>query len=361
MGYSISFKLAHPAATLYLFDYNFYFGTRTFVGSILTLLKDKITYQQIFGLNAFIYIAIIAAFVFLCLYSAKKAMTENNNILFLILIAFIVFPYSLIQYAGWIGSYDLYLCLFAVLSALTALSKRAHWLFPILCIMAIFTHYSFVLCYFPAVLSVHIYCIYSSENKPSRIASSALAFLSSFASTVYCVFFANNTIKMTRSELLSYMGDRLGMPASNERYIDAYYFNDEVADMIITLQTRVFNQGFIKNSVLFFLPIILFFCLLWYNCIIKTKKNQIFPYLCFLGTAAVNIALAFIIPEYPRWLTAATLSQFIIFFALMKKEEACVLNFLNRLNKTDTDIWFVIGVVVTVVSSLTITPYDVFQ
>ena len=358
MVYEVSAELAYPGATLYLLDFNFYIGSRTFIGSILTLLTSHITYQQIFGLNLFIYISLVVAFAFLLSHTAQKAITEKNNILFLILLAFITFPYSLLQYANWISAYDLYLCLFALLSALTALSKRAHWLFPLFCIMAVFTHYSFVFAYFPAALSVHIYCITTSENKKSRIISTAAAFLSSFVSAVYCVFFANCTIKMTRDELFAYMENRLGMPVGNERYIDAYYFNEDVAGMLDSLQKQINIQGFTKNFLLFFLPTMLFFCFIWLYCITKTKKKQIFPLLCFLGTGILNILLVFIIQEYPRWLTAATLSQFIIFFVVIKKEDYYIYDLLKRLNKADSDIWFLIYVVFAILGSLTIIPYN---
>lgn len=356
---TVSFPLAHPAATLYLIDYNFYIGTRTFIGSVLTLLTPHITYQPIFGVNMFIFICLILTFAFLLFHTAKKAITENNNLLFLVSVAFISFPYSLVQYAAWVGAYDLYLCLFAVCGALTALSKHTHWLFPIFCIMAIFTHYSFVFAYFPAVLSVHIYCIATEKNKKSRIASSTLAFASSFASAVYCAFFAGNTVKMTRDELFAYMENRLGMAAGNERYIDAYYFNDDVMGMLGTLQRDIWAQDFLKNFLLFFLPLMLFFCCIWCYHIIKSKKNQIFPYLCFLGTAALNILLAFLIQEYPRWFTAATLSQFIIFFTLLKKEDSCITGLFNRLNKSDSDLYFIIYTVFVILASMAIKPYDV--
>ncbi len=354
----VSVNLAYPGATLYLFDFHFYIGTRTFIGSILTLLTPHITYQQIFGLNLFIYVALILSFALLCFHSAQKAISENNNVLFGILLAFITFPYSLLQYANWIGAYDLYLCLFAVLGVLTALSKHAHWLFPLICVMAIFTHYSFVFAYFPAIFAVHLYCAFIEKEKKSRILSATTAFLSSFITAVYCAFFANNTIKMTRSELLAYMESRLEMPVGNERYIDAYYFNDDVIGMIGALRSNITDQDFLKNFTLFFLPIMLCFCLLWCNYIIKTNKNQIIPCLCFLVAAAVNTALIFIIPEYPRWQTAAALSQFIIFFVLIKKEDSFVINFLKHLNKLDVDVWFIIYVVFVTLASLAIKPYD---
>ena len=80
---------------------------------------------------------------------------------------------------------------------------------------------------------------------------------------------------------------------------------------------------------------------------------------CFLGTVALNILLAFLIQEYPRWFAAATLSQFIIFFTLLKKEDSCITGLFNRLNKSDSDLYFIIYTVFVILASMAIKPYDV--
>ena len=46
-----SFPLKHDAATLYLIDYNFYYGTRIFIGSIYTALMKHISDNFIFAVN----------------------------------------------------------------------------------------------------------------------------------------------------------------------------------------------------------------------------------------------------------------------------------------------------------------------
>ncbi len=353
----VSVSLARPGATLYLLDFNFYIGTRTFIGSILTLLTPHITYQQIFQLNICIYLVLILMFMFLGFYTFKKSMSENNNILFLSSLLFITSPYALLQYANWIGTYDVYLCLFAVLCSLTSLSKRAHYLLPILCVMAIFTHYAFVFSYLPAVLAVHIYNITISKNKKSRIFSTSTAFIASFIVAVYCGFFANDTIKMSRTELYTYMENRLGIPIENKPYIDSYYFNDDVFDMLKNFKDSIINQEFLKNFILFFLPLILLFASLWCYYIIKAKKDQIISGFFFLAATAVSILLIFFIVEAPRWQTAATLSQFIIFFVLIKKEDTFILDILSRLNNTHTNILLFLLVILNVFASFAIKPY----
>ncbi len=353
----VSTQLALPAATLYLLDFNFYIGSRTFIGSILTLLTPHITYQQIFILNISVYAVTILSFFALGLYTIKKSIKDDNNFLFLVAILFIVCPYSLLQYSNWVGTYDIYLCLFAVLCALASSSKNMHWLCPVLCVMAIFTHYAFAFSYFPAVLAVQVYNIITSEKKMQRIFSTVTGFFASFVSAVYCGFFANNTIKMSRDELYSYMEKRLGTQVENKPYIDSYYFDEDVFGMLGGFKDNIINSEFIKNFVLFFMPVMLLFVVLWCYYIIKNKKNQIIPGFFFLLTAAVSTVLIFLIIEAPRWQTAAILSEFLILFVMIKKNDVTLTDCYEKLNKLPINIFMLIFIGYNMVASFMIKPF----
>lgn len=353
----VSTQLALPAATLYLLDFNFYIGSRTFIGSILTLLTPHITYQQIFVLNISVYAVTIMSFFALGLYTIKKSVKEDNNFMFLVAILFIVCPYSLLQYANWVGTYDIYLSLFAVLCGIMASSKRMHWLCPVLCVIAIFTHYAFAFSYFPAVFAVQIYNIITSDKKKSRILSTSTGFVASFVSAVYCGFFANNTIKMSRDELYAYMENRLGTQVENKPYIDSYYFDEDVFGMLGGFKDNIINSEFTKNFVLFFMPVMMLFIALWCYYIIKNKKNQIIPGFFFLLTTAVSIALVFLIIEAPRWQTAAILSEFLILFVMIKKNDVTATDCFKKLNKLPINIFMLIFIVYNMVASFMIRPF----
>lgn len=353
----MSTQLALPAATLYLLDYNFYIGSRTFIGSILTLLTPHITYQQIFVMNISVYVITILSFFGLGIYTVRKAIKENNDFLFLVAVLFIVCPYSLLRYANWVGTYDIYLSLFAVLCGIMSSSKRMHWLCPVLCVMAMFTHYAFAFSYFPAVFAVQIYNIITSDKKKSRILSTSTGLVASFVSAVYCGFFANNTIKMTRDELYAYMENRLGTQVENKPYIDSYYFDEDVYGMLRGFQDSIINSEFKKNFVLFFLPVMLLFIALWCYYIIKSEKKQMLSGGLFVLTAVVSIALVFLINEAPRWQTAAILSQFLIFFVLIKKDDATVAESFKKLNKLPINAAMLIFIIYNMVASCVIKPF----
>lgn len=353
----ISTTLALPAATLYLLDFNFYIGSRTFIGSVLTLLTEHITYQQIFALNIAVYVSMIIAFFALGMHTVKLAVKEDNNFMFLLAALFIVCPYSVMQYASWVGTYDIYLCLFAVLCGVLSGTKRMNWLCPVICVIAIFTHYAFVFSYFPAVLSVQIYGIITNENRKSSIVSAVVGFVASFVSAVYCGFFADGTIKMTRDELYAYMENRLGMPVENKPYIDSYYFEEDVFGMLSGFKNSIVNDEFIKNFVLFFLPVMLLFVALWCYYIIKNSNKQIVAGVFFILTAVCSIALIFLIIEAPRWQAAAILSQFIILFTVMKKKDSAVTELMGKINILPVNVAMIVFIVYNISASFIIKPF----
>lgn len=353
----VSSKLAWPAATLYLLDYNFYFGSRTFIGSIFTLLTEHITYQQIFAVNIAVYAVTALIFLALNLMLMKKAVKEDNGFAFLLAVLFLVSPYSVAQYASWVGTYDIYLCLFALLCSMAAGTKHLHWVSPILCVAAIFTHYAFVFSFFPAVLVIQIYNICVSEKKAGKIISTLICFISSFVSAVYCGFFANSTIRMTREELYAYMEARLGTEIQNKPYIDSYYFNEDVYGMLGGFKDEIIHMGFIKHFQSYFLPLILVFVFIWCYYIIKGSRKQTVAGVFFILAAAVNIALIFLIIEAPRWQTAATLSQFMILFAMVKNNDTTATECLFKLDKPPFRLAMAILAVYNAVALYTLPAY----
>ncbi len=353
----VSTFLAHPAATLYLLDFNFYIGSRTFIGSILTLLTEHITIGQIFAMNITVYVLSIVSYFAMGVYTFKKSVKENNDFLFMAAILFIVCPYGLLQFSNWVGTYDIYLSLFAVLCAVLTSKKGWHWLCPMICVAAIFTHYAFAFSFYPAVLAVQIYNIVTSDKKLSRILSAATGLIVSFVSAVYCGFFANSTIKMTRDELYAYMAERLGTEVENKSYIDSYYFQDDVFGMLGGFKDSIVNKEFITNFVLYFLPVMLAFFALWAYYITRKEKKQIFSGAFFILTLGVSVALIFTIVEAPRWQTAAILSQFLIFFTVIKKDDPAILDCLEKLNKKPYIIAMAAFVVLSIAASFLIEPF----
>ncbi|MBP3327866.1 MAG: hypothetical protein J6L91_03050 [Clostridia bacterium] len=357
MTMEISTFLAHPAATLYLLDFNFYLGSRTFIGSILTLLTEHITIGQIFAMNITVYVLSIVSYFAMGFYTFKKSVKENNDFLFLAAILFIVCPYGLLQFSNWVGTYDIYLNLFAVLCAFLTSKKGWHWLCPVICVAAIFTHYAFAFSFYPAVLAVQVYNIVTNDKKLSRILSAATGLIISFVSAVYCGFFANSTIKMTRDELYAYMAQRLGTEVENKSYIDSYYFQDDVFGMLGGFKDSIVNKEFITNLVLYFLPVMLAFFALWIHYITRKEKKQIFSGAFFIITLAVSIGLIFTIIEAPRWQTAAVLSQFLIFFTVIKKDDPTIAGCLAKLNKKPYIIAMAAFVVLSMAASFLIEPF----
>lgn len=329
---TVSWSMAYPGASLYLLDCNFYYGTRTFIGSVIRLFTYHITYEQVFALNLCVYILTAVLFFALAASTLKKVQGENNDILFFAFLVPFVFPYGLVEYANWIGLYEIYLLLFSLVCCFATHKKHLYWVSPFLCVAGIFTHISFAVVYFPAVMCVQFYYILTENKKAERIACFATTAVTTVISAVWCVFFANDTIKMTRDELFSYMTSRLGMPVSNKIYFDTYYFTDDAAGTTLSLIKSIVNTNFVLCFVFVLLPVLALLMSVWIPFIKKGNTAHKLAGLTFIATMLVSVATAFIFNEFPRWFTAAVLSQFIILFSLIRKQDEHLLGILRTYN-----------------------------
>ncbi len=329
---NVSWDLAYPGASLYLLDYNFNYGTRTLIGSVIRLFTYHITYRQIFAINLAVFVFAVVLFFALALRTLKKADTENNDILFFAFLVPFVFPYGLLEYANWIGLYEIYLLVFSVLCCFAAEKKHLYWVSPILCVAGIFTHISFAVAFFPAVMCVQLYYILTESKKAERIACFVTTAVSTVAGGVWCVFFADSTIKMTREELFSYMTSRLGVPVSNKSYFDTYYFSNDAAGTTLEMLPFIVNTRFVLSFVFVLLPVLALFLAVWIPFIKKGSTAQKLAGFTFIATMALSIVLCFVINEFPRWFTAAVLSQYMLLFSLIRKDDALLSGILRKYN-----------------------------
>ncbi len=336
--FKYSLPLKHDGATFYLLDYNFYYGTRIFIGSIYTLLMKHISEDFIFAMNIAAYVAFVSLFMMCLSVSLKKSAVKYNPVLSALVPCFLICPYSILQFSGWIGSYDIWLGLAMIVCCLAAENKTARWFIPVICTVAVFTHYAFVFSFYPAVVCVQLLLIFKKDNKQRAgdIISSVITFLCTFLSAVWCAFFAQSTIKMTEQELFTYMSDRLGDNVGNQGYIASYYFDkNNNIDMLSGLLNGVDTEKFTRENLFFFLPFFLLISAIWIGCIIKSKrKTDRFKYLVFIGAFIVSSSVMFFMIEPNRWRAAAIISQIVILCICLKEDDEPVTVFFESINKS---------------------------
>ena len=333
-----SFPLKHEGATFYLLDYNFYYGTRIFIGSIYTLIMKHISENFIFAVNLAAYFAFVILFLKCLSVCFKKSAEKYNPVLSALVPCFLICPYSVIQFSGWIGSYDVWLGLAMIVCCLAAENKAARWLIPVITAAAVFTHYAFAFSFYPAVVCVQLLLIFKkdSSRRAGDIISLILSFASTFISSVWCAFFAQSTVKMTEQELFSYMNGRLGDKVGNWGYITSYYFEGSSnTDMLSGLYKAMDSRQFNMENLFFFLPFFLLITAIWIGCIIKSKrKTDRFKYLVFIGAFIVSSSVMFFIIEANRWRAAAIISQTVILCMCLKEDDEPVTGFFESINKT---------------------------
>lgn len=320
-----SLPLRGLGAPLYLLDYHFYYGTRTFIGSVFTLLTDHISADTIGIVNLAAYLVSVLLLLVLLFRSCKTAFQMDHPALIALISVFLLCPYSILQFAGWIGLYDVWLCLGTLLCCFLT-SSRAKWVVPVICVCAVFTHYAFVFSFFPVIVCMQLFLIFKKDSKSraSDIACFVLTFLFTAASAVWCGFFAQATVKMSESELYEYVCRRLGQPPLSWDYIQSYYFYGESNfKMLGSLVKYARSATMFQETIFLFLPFFLVFAAVWVGCLIKSdRKIDRFKYLTFLAALVASSAIVLFVVEANRWRTAAVLSQIMLFcFCLKEKDE----------------------------------------
>lgn len=198
---------------LFLADLRIGFISRTFIGSIVTLLFHPVTAQKI---DIFIFISqlLMSLLVSLLLAMFTSSSRAKRSFYIVTLLSFLIVtsPSGVLEYERWgSGSLDLYWVIVFFLSFFLLKKRRALWLLPVLCFLGFFIHYGYLLSYLPAVLAAVLYLLLK-EGKNKKI--SALAYtaaLVSFASCIYFYVFANKTITMDYDQLVDWLNSRLGM------------------------------------------------------------------------------------------------------------------------------------------------------
>lgn len=332
-----SLPLRHDSATLYLLDYNFYYGTRIFIGSVYTLLADHISENVIYAANLAAYLAGAALFIYTVSACVKSATELKNNTLIAAIPFFLLCPYSVLQFAGWVGAYDIWLCLAMLLCCMMVRNNIAKWFVPAVCVCAVFTHYAFVFSFFPAVVCAQFFMITrkNSGRRAGDILSALLTFALTFVSAVWCAFYAPATAKMSESELYGYMSERLGSAVGNWHYITSYYFSDAGnTEMLGGLMKSIYNGRMLRENALIFLPFFLFFAAVWIGCIVKSgRKTDRLKYAAFIAALLVSSAVMFFIIEANRWRAAAIISQVALFCLCLKENDAPLKNLMVSIGK----------------------------
>jgi len=161
-------------APLLFLDYSAGFGSRLFLGSLMSsfsLDKSSLLTERL--VTAFGIILILLA----SLLAGKliRNAGEGKTITIYFVLLFLALPYTASAFNHRLSLFDRSLIFFTLLSLILLQNKKARWLIPAFLVMALLTDYFFIFLYLPAIAILILYEVYK-ESFSLKIIS--LAFIS---------------------------------------------------------------------------------------------------------------------------------------------------------------------------------------
>ena len=356
-AFDIAQQTNEACCALYLCDYNIGFSTRFLVGAVLGLFTDKVSPTLVYTIGgttiiiSFVLQAIIAAAVL------KKSLIRKEYAVTLLTMVFLLHSLTSIENIRIKGCLDTFILILFLLWLMFYDSVVSVVSAPAVCVIAMLIHYSYIFTFMPPVLALVFYCIFFSESRKKRISAGvffSLGCILTISLFVYFVFFANDHLRMTSDECYDYLVSRFALTPIEEIhmknifdgnvlfrvYIDCYFFNKDrqlnqlggVKDELELIRNEVINYVpgavYLKYAAVF-VPLFIVFVILWIACMRKVRGTKKLPYIVFICMPVVLLPSNLMSSDVWRWVSAAIIAQFSVFFALYKKGDDALLGTLQ--------------------------------
>lgn len=342
------FKVGKTITLYYLVDLSMLKSSRTWVGTLVSLLTDHPSWEWINGFAAVILFIAIFITAFLVGKVIKNVENEIRPQAFIAALFLVTGSFTLHFFSRNFGFLDTHLFIIALVAVVFLNNKILRWFVPVLCVAGFFTHQLFVTMYFPMIAFVALYLIV--VQKGGRISKSAVLMLSIIVLLFVAIWVlakGHKTSVYTPEQMLEIIQSKIGLEYEKEivdemRWEYFYipppsagnYSYEEVA--ALTLKDYIVGWLNYTNNIKgfsfdYFLALssatgIVFaaFSAIWIMCIRNTEsKLKKFVFACFLITVLTASIGCFVNFDFERMFQAAVLCQFVfLFFMFYVKDEA---------------------------------------
>ena len=350
---NITGEIHEDSTFLYLMDYRLGFASRLFVGAVVGLFTDRITPTLIYQIAGYSVLVSVLLHALLGGLVLRKSIEKREYLITLFTLVFLLHSLTATQnlrIKGWQDSYIFILVLlwFFLFDRFASVVTA-----PVLCMICMLIHYSFIFTFMPPVLALMFYGMFFSAKKAKRVCcgvSFGVGSATVLSLFFYFVFFANDHLKMTRDELYAYMESRYQLTAMEEIHMrrifsgdlffrffpDLYFFNRglDTGEFSSIKQVLEYIRGevvayvrpsvYLKFAVLF-LPVFIVFAALWIACMRRAEGAKKLPYIVFIGMSVTLLPACFISADVWRWISAGIIVQFLVLFALYRIGDAALL------------------------------------
>lgn len=194
---------------LYVGDFSIGLSSRLLIGSIMSLLTDKITADAI---DSFSLIFLIISFILQSLITAaviRKGIIKKDAFMLILSVIFVMNPLTVCMYTAFSGILDLYNYVVFLVAAMILIKGRSgvQLVIPVLSVAGLLIHYSFFMAFFPALFVIGLYRTVKSSGKQLKTEAAALTLNSvlSVGGFFYLTLFAKDHLRMTADEMIAYV------------------------------------------------------------------------------------------------------------------------------------------------------------
>ena len=340
-----------PTYQFYLCDYSVGFCSRLFVGAVIGLFTDRVSIQQmslIINSAVCLSLAAQATIAGLLLRAGLKNQSVPAALMGLLMMTN---PLAVVENMSSPGLLDVYLLILFLLWLAFLKTPLIAIVTPIFCLIGMAIHYEFLFSFLPPMLTLLLYYAFFAEKKRERVGR-WIAFTGggavSAASFYYFVFLAKNYLRLTSEEYYQRMLARFNLTVSQRSvltgimgapiyrpYFDFYIFGQyqdydyfkNIGDFFEFLKNwtiKGFSPGMLYKDLVLFVPVLLLAAAVWGICASKEKGLKKLPYIFFVGQALVLVPELIISTDIWRWVSAALLTQFIVFAMVYFDKNASV-------------------------------------
>ena len=338
--------------SLFLGDFSIGFCSRLLIGTILSLFKDSFTKEWMVTFLRIVTVAVFLSTAYYISSSMQSSKETEKSTLAIFTALFIACPFSITIYAGDIfGFIDVFCYIVILITLFFGNNKILIWTLPVFLAAGVFIHDSFITGYMAPCLGIIAY--YAIKTHGKKIGASVNFIVSSVAcavTSVYSVFFANKTIKMTENEVLAYLAKKGNCSIEDvEGYIESFLFfkdtrnvieNSDYADdtwSLIAYMMKATSESFRPSNLVYFISIIPVIALVFFVWIKAIKNSHGFmekvPYILFMLTPVPQIFSILMSTDFTRFLSTIVITQLLYIFMCVKQGDKNVrmtMEFLNN-------------------------------
>lgn len=322
--------------THYLITYEFGVIPRGFIGSVISLFTNKITYNLIYYLSIAAFTFLISLISLLLGKAIKTSEPDYKSSTIIFVLLFLASPLSVTYLlGGYFGRFDMYWVILSLLSLVFSKKSVLRWTVPLLCAVAIMIHQGYMLTYMPALAIPLLYEVYRNKYSKRSIALFIISCLSMIVVFLFLQFSAKHIPFDNPVDFLNHLSKRAAFTPEITLIFSEFFCSAKDWSLNVILPTlAIIAPRIVLIMLVFSAPLLMIFFYVWKQSF-KTAESKFLKFVFLLCAAApcVFVVAALFAVDLDRWWAAVINNQFIFIFYFIFSKEKSVTESVKRVGE----------------------------